>query len=62
MSTMSELASLVREFPVGAFFILLAFFGTVVSVVKAIANRHRPIVHCDHDHDCDEEDEEDEED
>lgn len=55
---MSELASLIREFPVGAFFIILALFGAVVSVVKTIVNRHRPLVHCDHDC-CDEQHDED---
>lgn len=44
---MSELTSLVREF--GTFFIILALIAAVVSCVKAIVNRHRPIIHCDHD-------------
>jgi hypothetical protein len=59
---MSEIAGLIREFPVGTFFILLALIGAVVSIVRAVVNRHRPLVHCDHDC-CDEvdEDEEDEE-
>ena len=61
---MSELASLVREFPMGVFFIILALLGAVVSIVRAVVNRHRPLVHCDHDccdeHDEEEDDEEDE--
>ena len=59
---MSEIASLVREFPLGTFFIIIALFAAVVSVVKTIVNRHRPLVHCDHDHDCDEDDDVDEDD
>lgn len=57
---MSEIAGLVREFPMGTFFILMALIAAVVSVVKAVANRHRPIVHCDHDC-CDEPSEDEEE-
>lgn len=55
---MNELTSLVREFPLGVFFIIIALFAAVVSVVRAVVNRHRPIVHCDHDC-CDGEDDDD---
>lgn len=54
---MSEIASLIRQFPEGSFFIILALITGVVTIVRTVVNRHRPLVHCDHDC-CDEEDEE----
>lgn len=57
---MSELANLIRQFPEGSFFIILALIAGVVTIVRTVVNRHRPLVHCDHDC-CDDHDEEDEE-
>lgn len=57
---MSELAGLIRQFPEGSFFIILALITGVVTIVRTVVNRHRPLVHCDHDC-CDDHDEEDEE-
>ena len=56
---MSEIASLIREFPIGTFFIILALITAVVTIVKTVVNRHKPLVHCDHDC-CDEEETEEE--
>lgn len=56
---MHEIAGLIREFPVGTFFIIMALIGAVVSIVRSVINRHKPLVHCDHDC-CDDHDEEDE--
>ena len=43
----------------GSFFIILALITGVVTVVKTVVNRHKPLVHCDHDC-CDEEETEEE--
>ena len=56
---MSEIASLIKEFPVGSFLIILAFITGVVTIVRTVVNRHKPLVHCDHDC-CDEEEDEQE--
>jgi hypothetical protein len=56
---MSELASLIKEFPMGTFFIIMALIAAVVTVIKTVVNRHKPLVHCDHDC-CDESDDEEE--
>ncbi len=58
---MSEIANLISQFPMGSFFIILAIITGVVTIVKTVVNRHKPVVHCDHDC-CDEEDAEEEED
>ena len=55
---MSEIASLIKEFPMGSFFIIMALITAVVTVIKTVINRHKPLVHCDHDC-CDEEEAED---
>lgn len=57
---MGEIASLIRQFPEGSFFIILALITGAVTIVRTVVNRHRPMVHCDHDC-CDEEEDEEEE-
>jgi hypothetical protein len=58
---MSEIANLIRQFPEGSFFIILALITGVVTIVRTVVNRHKPLVHCDHDC-CDEEEDEEDED
>lgn len=56
---MSELAGLIRQFPEGSFFLLIALIWGIERVGVAFASRNRPIVKCDRDH-YDDEDEEEE--
>jgi hypothetical protein len=43
---METIASLIRQYPEGSFFIILALIGGAVSIARAIAGRNRPIVNC----------------
>ncbi len=58
---MSEIASLIRQFPEGSFFIILAIIGGITGVARAFINRNKPSCNCDCcDLDDDEYEEEDE--
>lgn len=60
---MSELAGLIRQFPEGSFFLLIALIWGIERVGVAFAQRNRPIMNCnceccEHDDDDDNEEEE----
>lgn len=55
---METIASLIREFPEGSFFIILAIIGAIGAVARAFVNRNKPTVNCGCD--CCDDDEEDE--
>lgn len=57
---MHELAQLIREFPYGAFFLLISLIWAGEEAIKAIAQRNRPIVKCNCENCEDDEDEEEE--
>ena len=57
---MSEIAGLIRQFPEGSFFLLLALIWACERIGVSFVNRNKPTVQCDCDC-CGEEWEEDEE-
>lgn len=58
---MHELAELIRSFPEGSFFLLIALIWGMERVGVAIASRNRPIMNCNCECCGDDEEEEDEE-
>lgn len=46
MSVMEIIASLIREFPIGSFFLLLAVLTTIERVARHFFNRNRPVCEC----------------
>lgn len=44
---METVASLIREFPTGSFFLLLALMSTIALCVQHYFNRNRPVSKCD---------------
>ena len=59
---MAEIAGLIRQFPEGSFFLLIALIWGMERVGVAIAHRNRPLVQrCDCENCCTDDDEEDEE-
>jgi hypothetical protein len=50
---MSEIAGLIREFPIGALLFLFAFLWATERVVTALINRNKPNCNCEC---CDEDD------
>lgn len=43
---MTEIASLIREFPFGSFLIISGIITGAVTVATAYVTRHRPIMEC----------------
>jgi hypothetical protein len=44
---MSEIASLIREFPFGSFLIITGIIGGITSVCRAYINRDKPVCNCE---------------
>jgi hypothetical protein len=57
---MHDLCQLVRDFPEGSFFILIAFIWGAEESIKAFAQRNRPIMNCNCECCTDDEEEEEE--
>jgi hypothetical protein len=58
---MQTLASLIREFPFGAFVIILASLWAGERVVTAFINRNKPECDCERDCECEDDDCDDDE-
>jgi len=44
---MSEIVGLIREFPFGAFIIILSFLWACERTITSFIGRNRPIMNCD---------------
>ncbi len=44
---MSEISSLIREFPFGSFLIIMGIITGIFSVTRAFINRNKPACDCD---------------
>lgn len=56
---MDTIASLIRQFPEGSLFIILALIVATATVAKAIVNRNKPACDCECCHEDDDDDDDD---